>query len=41
MAERASQVALSVNDMTKVQGTEDGDEVLKENLEKFLRSVLL
>src|ERR1700685_3236151 len=39
MAARASQLALSVNDMAKVQNTEDRDEVLKENLEKFLKFV--
>jgi len=37
MAARASQLALSVNDMAKAQNTEDRDEVLKENLDKFLK----
>ena len=39
MAARASQVALSVNDMAKVQETEDGDDVLKKNLDNFLKFV--
>jgi hypothetical protein len=39
MAARASQLALSVKDMAKVQETGDGDDVLKNNLEKFLKFV--
>ena len=39
MAVRASEIALSVNAMAKLENYEDGDDVLKENLEKFLKSV--
>jgi hypothetical protein len=40
VATRASQIALSVNDMAKVLETKDGDDVFMKNLENFLKSVL-